>query len=436
MQRALSILFFLSAFLANAQEILTLEQAIAEGLEKNFDIRITQNEYLISQNNNTAGNAGMLPVLDVEVGKTYRKNDFDGTFQGSDGTFSISRDGAKSDQFSSSAVLDWTIFDGALMFITREKLSELEKAGELQSRIMVENTVAAIAETYYQIVAEQAQYEVLEQTMLISEQRRTFAQSRYEVGKASKMEYLAAQVDYNADQSSLLRQRELLNNAKVDLNQLLGRAVDNNFKVENEIKMQEPLSFDSLQQRVRAFNPALLLAVNQESVAYLEYRELQAERYPQIGLNAGYNYNTSNNEAGQLRESSSDGITYGFAARWNIFNGFNARREVQNARLSQQNSQWQREAIGLELEAQLQKVYFNYQNNLNLVELEQQNVQVALENESIAIDRYELGAGTSLELREAQRNAVDARSRLLDAQLQAKKAEVELLRLTGSLVKG
>lgn len=435
MQKALSILFFLSGFMANAQELLTMEQAITEGLEKNFDIKITQNDYVISQNNNTLGNAGILPTVDIEVGKTYRKSDFDGTFQASDGTFNISRDGAKSDQLNSSAVLDWTIFDGTRMFITREKLIELEKAGELQSRITVENTVAAIAEAYYQIVAEQAQFEVLEQTILISEQRRSFAQSRYEVGKGSKLDYLAAQVDYNADQSSLLQQKELLNNAKVDLNQLLGRAVDTNFKAENEIEMQEPLNFDSLQQRVRSFNPSLQLAINQENVAYLEYRELQAERYPEIGLNAGYNYNTSNNEAGQLRESTSDGITYGFTASWNIFNGFNARREAQNARLNKENIQWQKEAIGLELEAQLQKVYFNYQNNLSLVAFEEQNVQLALENESIAFDRYELGAGTSLELREAQRNAVDARSRLLDARLQAKKAEVELLRLSGRLVK-
>ena len=50
------------------------------------------------------------------------------------------------------------------------------------------------------------------------------------------------------------------------------------------------------------------------------------------------------------------------------------------------------------------------------------------------MDRYQLGVSSALELREAQRNAVDAESRLLNAQFSTKAAEIELLRLSGNIV--
>jgi outer membrane protein TolC len=61
-------------------------------------------------------------------------------------------------------------------------------------------------------------------------------------------------------------------------------------------------------------------------------------------------------------------------------------------------------------------------------------LEVAKENENIAIERFRLGASDFLVLREAQRNLVDANGRFLDAMFSTKLAEIELLRLSGNLL--
>ncbi|MCG8323131.1 MAG: TolC family protein [Cytophagales bacterium] len=436
MSKKLVVLLLTSFLISNlsAQEILGLREAVAIGLENNFDIKIAEKDQLVNKNNNTLGNAGFLPTVDLTADKTFQVQDVDLEIQGPEGIFPLSDRGAQSDRFNTSAGFNWTVFDGFGMFMTRERLTELESQGLLDKKVTVENTIAAIYNTYYRTVFEQDRLSVLKETVEISQARLSFAQSRYEVGKGSKLDYLAAQVDYNTDRSNVLRQEELLNNVKIDLNVLLGRESSTPFSVNGRIDINPDLQSDPLLQKVSRLNPSLLSAISEQNVAFLEYKELLAERYPTVNLEFSYDRGTSNNDAGQLRSSSTNGITYGVSASWNIFDGFNRKREIQNAKVRREITQLERDALELSLQGEVNKAYVNYANNLQLIDLEKSNVEIALENEGIALDRYELGAGTSLELREAQRNAVDSQNRLLDAQLVAKLAEIELLRLSGSIL--
>ena len=437
MIRSLSIIALLIMFSISGQSqgLLSYEEAVAIGLENNFDILIADKFREIADNNYTRGNAGFLPTVDLTVRKNFQRTNVDAEIlRDSSGTFNIQQDWAKSDQLNANAGLEWTIFDGMGMFTTYERLGVLKEIGELDARITVENSIATISDVYYLIVAEEAKLDVLEQTLEISRRRVDLAQSRYEVGKGSKLDYLSAQVDLNADRTAFLVQKEVLHNAKVDLNQLLARNVEDTFSVESEIRLREFESYESLKQKILASNPQLLRAMSGQNEAYLSYKEVIAERYPTLSFNLGYNYNTANNEASQLRSSTTDGLTYGLSASWNVFDGFNRNRRERNAQIEREIAELDTEAMQIDLIAILKKVYQNYQVSLQLIELELANLEIAKENESIAIDRYELGAGTFLELREAQTNAVDANIRLLDVMSVAKRSEIEMLRLTGSLL--
>jgi outer membrane protein TolC len=77
----------------------------------------------------------------------------------------------------------------------------------------------------------------------------------------------------------------------------------------------------------------------------------------------------------------------------------------------------------------------NYQGSLQLLSFEKQNIQVAEENYSIAEEQYKVGVITSIELRNAQINLINSKTRLLSVQNEAKMSETELLRLSGELLK-
>src|SRR5690606_40727301 len=83
--------------------------------------------------------------------------------------------------------------------------------------------------TYYDLVQQQQQLAALDSTVVISKQRVTLAQNRFDIGKASKLEVLNAEVDLNTDQTLFLEQQEELANTKVTLNRLLARDIKTTF---------------------------------------------------------------------------------------------------------------------------------------------------------------------------------------------------------------
>ncbi len=414
-----------------AQEILTVEDAISQGLQNNFDIKIARVGEEIGINDATLGNAGLLPTVDLQGQQRWASQNVNQRFiSRSDTTIN----GARSQNLNGSINFTWTLFDGLGMFYSLDRLNVTKEAGAINTKITMENTIADLLTTYYTVVLENGRLKVLDNTIQLSERRTEIAKNKYEVGKSSKVEYLAAQVDQNADATLRLQVIERLNNAKIDLNRLMARSLDAEFEVVDIIDINGTFALEDLLNAANIKNPNLLLAQRQMNASYLELQEIRAERYPSIDFNTGYTYNKSTSDAGFLLSNRQNGYNYGFTARMNLFDGFNTNRRAQNARLAVQISELEIKNQTLNIESDISKVFTSYQNSLNLIDLETQNLEVALENEEIALERYRLGNSTALELREAQTNAVEVESRLLNARYSTKISEIELLRLSGSIL--
>jgi outer membrane protein len=210
----------------HAQDTLALSNAIQIGLENNFNIKISEGQKDIASNNNTLGNAGFLPTFDLTAAQRYTVENTTQQFISGD---TQNRDGAKSNNFSAGALVNWTIFDGTTMFYTKDRLEELEKQGIAINESVIQSIVAQIGKEFYTVALEQIRLELLLQNIDLSEDRREIAKNKYEFGKASKMEYLQAQVDLNNDISNHMIQQERLAASKTALNELLGRDVTLDF---------------------------------------------------------------------------------------------------------------------------------------------------------------------------------------------------------------
>ena len=75
-----------------------------------------------------------------------------------------------------------------------------------------------------------------------------------------------------------------------------------------------------------------------------------------------------------------------------------------------------------------------YLNRLEVFRLQEQNVVTATNNYERSQERYKLGQITSVELRQAQINLLNAETNKNLAKYEAKLAELELLQLTGQLL--
>ena len=75
MSRLLVIIVFFSSFSGIGQDSLSLKKAIEIGLQKNFDIQLTQKNVAINQIMNSWGEAGSLPQINVNVGQNNSISD-------------------------------------------------------------------------------------------------------------------------------------------------------------------------------------------------------------------------------------------------------------------------------------------------------------------------------------------------------------------------
>ena len=423
--------------LTNAQQrdTLTLEEVIAVGLNNNYSIKIAKMESEIAANDLTLGNAGFLPVVNVISAKNFNNIvSFEGERIISDTLRPVGFKNAPSDNFNLSIGLTWTIFDGTRMFTTYERLGVLKRLGEINARIQVENTVTLIVLSYYNLLVEQERLAVLQSNIEISEERMKIAKSKYEVGSGSKLEYLTSQIDYNSDRSGLIRQQEAVNVTRTILNQLILFDLDEVYVVSPAIFVEQDLRLDDMVESLKTTNAAVLAARQNIYAADLAIKELQADRLPIVNLNVGLSTNNSNNPTGFFVTSSTESFNYGLSASWNVFNGFNLSRNIQNAKIMSEISTARSKELEVNQEAELRISYLRYINNLSLLEMEKNNVTIATETANIALERYKLGVSTPLELREAQRTTTDAFIRKLDVEYAAKLAELELYRLSGNII--
>ncbi len=413
-----------------SQEVLTIEDAVKIALENNYSIRIATNEMKVGEINHSVGNAGMLPIVNATVANTNNIQDTELTFR--DGT-ELVQDGIETFNIQYGAQLEWTIFDGMRMFARYDQLSELEKLGETQLKFAVRSTVSDVFTTYYEITQVQQQLVALDTTIVISKQRLETATNRYTIGKASKLEVLNAEVDLNTDITARLNQNQLFANTKIRLNEILARDVTTDFYVMDTIMVDKKLMLKNLISLAEQQNPELQIQIINKKIQELERKLIKANRLPTLQVTTGYNFARSENPVGFATQSFNKGFNYGFSANLPIFNGFLQNRNEKIAKLQVENS-----AIAIEqqmqlLQSQLASTYQTYLTNLELIELEAKNEEIAKENLDITLDKFSIGTIPAIEFRAAQVNYVNAKVRYTNSQYQAKLSEIALKELAGNI---
>lgn len=432
------ILTILSAITLHAQDIiadtdlplLTAEQAVAAALENNYDIKLAANNLRIEGQNVSLANAGLLPTVS---GSFNQNNQIQNSTQTrSDGT-TQELDNAKNNNMNYGVNLGWTVFDGFKMFALYDQLQELERLGETELKLTVITRVGDVLTTYYDIVQQQENLRALDTAVIISQQRVELAQNRFTIGKAAKLEVLNAQVDLNADRTNLLRQKELYENTKTYLNELMARDLTTKYRVANEVVVDGQLKLVDLMSLAGQQNPSIQVALINKRVAELNLKQVRGNRYPQIRLTTGYIVSETESSLGFTQATSGRGFTYGVGATINIFNGFLQNRAEKIAKLQIENSDIVIQQQTQTINSQLISAFQTYLTNLELMKLEEVNEDIARQNLDITMEKYRIGSITTLEVRTAQLNYVNAVVRNNSAKFQAKISEVTLRELAGNI---
>lgn len=429
--------FILFAKTLSGQELLSAEQAVSLALENNYAIKVTNTRIKITENNNTKGNAGMLPTITGNINKNFLVNNTKLTFF-DDKLPIINRKGVQNNTGNVGVSLVWTLFDGLGMFVARDQLGTLNLLAQNNAKAIIVNTVAQVLTAYHDVVRGERRVKNLEKGLEISNDRLKLSKDRYDVGQGSKVDFLSAQVDYNQDKSDLIAAKQAVNNTKMALNTLMVKEPTNFFTTTDSIRINKMLELADIKNDVKATNPDILEARLNNTFADLDIKTQKSAQKPIVDFVTGYNYNMANTGAGapqSTKQSQLLSFNYGLRASVNIFDGYNQKRRIENAKLNAEINKIQEKDLHTQLDLMVERSFQNYKNALELIILESENYKIADLNTEIAFERYRVGNSTSYELREVQRNAVAAETRLIEAEFSAKINEIELNRLSGKLLK-
>lgn len=434
--RRLMIVWFIGYFSGGyAQTILSVEESVAFALRNNYDILLVRNDSAAYALDYKYADFAFLPRLNGTLTKVWNNNHQKQEL--SDGS-KRDRKGIKSNILISSVQLNWTIFDGLRMFATREKLEEFTRLGELSVKNQVVNTVATVLTTYYNIVRQEQVLKAIQEQISIDEERVKIADRKFSVGLGSKPELLQARVDRNARKSAQLQQQTLITQLKEQLNQLINQPTGKYFEVTDSIPINMDLNLGFINTNIESTSPTLQLALKNIDIANLTLKERKADMWPVISFNSAYNFSQSNNEAVintfTPLFNQNKGYNFGFEARVPIFNAFNVRRLIKQAKLDIQYQQLFFENQRTIVNTGVSNAYKNYEFQKRALILEEENIQLAKENVAIALERFRQGVSTTLELREAQISLQGAYDRLIAARYNTKLSEIELLRLKGEIL--
>jgi outer membrane protein TolC len=411
-----------------------LNRCISTGLENNFSILIAKNRQQISENNYTPGNAGLLPALGLNSRYGGTVNN---THQEFNSGFDTTVNGVHNTSGNAGVNLDWTIFSGFSAITTYKKLNELKSVGELNTQMAIENFIADIASEFYYYVQQIQLYKNLEYAVALSRERVRIDRERYLLGAASKLDLLQSMVYLNSDSSRHSKQREVLRASQVRINKLmsvenLGQDI---IPADSNIFIDSELNYDSLYALTESLNTSLLIARKNQKISSYDYRIVASRAYPYLSLGTGYSYNFNQFENSDLIKQQVGSLNYGLTLGFNVFDGFNQRRQKANARIELSNQEYTFKQVEQQVKGDLITIYYAYQNNLLLLALEKQNLATARENLDIALERYKLGSLSGLELREVQQSLLEAEERLLSVQYQTKVAEISLHQISGGVMK-
>lgn len=426
------IIFLFMSCALNAQDVLTIEDAIKVGLEKNYAVLISKNDKEIAKAQNNFGAAGMSPTVSLNANLNLASVNSHQEF--STGTIQ-DKTGAQSNNTGASLNFNWVVFDGLRMFAIKKRLNETEQLSAFQLKQQMENTVYTIILTYYDIVRINRLIKTSQQNLSIYEEREKLAKLKLEIGSDSKVDLLLTQSDQNKAKSDLLKLQQQLLAAKVNLNNLMVRPVDTDFKTNDTIVLNYDPNYDELKKSTVKNNSSVLISMQNELIAEQSIKESRSTILPQIQLNGAYNFTRNQSQAGIVYLNQQSGLNYGVSASWLLFNGGRNSKLTKERQIRLLTQKDYTEMYKQQVDAIAYINYRNYLTNKQILKLEADNLQGSTELLNISMERYKIGKANLLETKETQKNFEDAQVRYINAQYDSKKSETELLRANGGLVK-
>ncbi|MDA3928033.1 MAG: TolC family protein [Prolixibacteraceae bacterium] len=418
-----TIFLLILAFSLSAQNNLSLLNAIEKALENNYEIRIQEMNEQVSELNNNWGTAGRYPSISVSS-KSNNERNFNDT------------DNYNQFQILGGINLDWVLFDGFKVNITKQKLNELEKLTKGFTSVLVEGTLQSVLLAYYKVLLQEEILEVYRANEQLSNDRFAYEKMRKELGNAVSYEVLQAQNAYLADQSDVFLQDANVKASKRDLAYLMGQETLDFVLTDSLQNSFEAYSLELLEASMFDKNKTLLNQYINQTLLAKDLASAKANYMPKLSMNAGAQMSNFNkNYDSALEESSNSSYAFGnFTLSYSIFNGGVRKRAVQIAAIEEEIGQVEIDEMKLSLSNKLATLLDFYNARRSIYNLSNERLKVAQINLSISEEKLKAGTINSFNYRDVQLNYQNAAIAQLNALYSLLESKTSIQRIAGQII--
>jgi outer membrane protein TolC len=302
-------------------------------------------------------------------------------------------------------------------------------------RDTVDQTISTVRQQFYNVLLTRALIKVQEESVRLLQDQLKDQQNRFEAGTVPRFNVLQAEVALANQQPTLISARNNYLISQFQLAKTLNvdpgpqgtptfNAVGDLSVVERPLGLKNAIQL-GIERRpfLKVQRLTILIQKEQVKVAFAGYK-------PQLSANGGYE--VRNSSLSDQLDDTVDGWFFGFTGQWNIFDGLETYGKVKAARANLESAKVNYDDSVHQVELEVQQAYANLQTARETIRSQQKTVEQALEAVRLATERLGAGAGTQLDVLNAQVQLTTARSTELQARANYNTALADFDRVTAT----
>lgn len=407
---------------AYGQDSLSLSSALEKALENNYGLKISRADLQVASINNNWGTAGRYPTIgfDASDNNNYELNS-----------------SVYTNRLSAGVGLNWILFDGFSVNLTKARLETLEDLSSGQLAIQVESTIEDIILAYYSILLQKEQLKVLDTVMKLSDDRYQYELKKQSLGGSVTYDVLQAQNVYLTDKANFMNQEMLVRNSIRNLNFMMGAEPSMTWEFTDVFEADtSAFILGDLLAKMKSDNQSLknqytnlLLQENQTSLQKSAY-------YPSLSLGAGLDYGHTWSYTGGAQSLNNETATpYGnVRLSYDIYSAGVRKRGVEIARINEEVAQVEIDQMEHALSNELFNLFDFHEVRLELLNVANENLEAAELNMSISEDKYRSGVINSFNYRDIQLIYLNVSYQRLQAVYNLITSKAALTRITGGFL--
>jgi outer membrane protein len=327
--------------------------------------------------------------------------------------------------FSTGVALSQVLFDFGQNLALVHRAKALQSSAAADADTQRDTVVFDVSQSYFGLLAAYRLRDVSDETVRQNQQHLDLAQGRFEVGFAPKFDVTQAQVQLAQAELAQVTARNNVTLGRETLRNALGLSGPLAFDIVDVLEAR-PVSLDDEAAVDLAFanRPELRSIRAQRDAAVQQIAAIQKDYLPKVNGSANYTFSGSSYPL-------QDNWNIGASVNLSVFNGGLTTAQVGEARANLSVIEANEESLRQNVELEVRQAMANVQQGRESVRVADKANRQAHENVELAEGRYATGAGSIIELTDAQASLASAEASLVQARVNYRIAVASLERATG-----